>query len=206
MRRLLGLFCMLICLGSVLAISGCDSNETITGEDPVADIDNLRVELPCIGTGSAEMNCATPDADEESTTIDGEAGTTYNVTIRLRGLVEQKTYTDYTDMDGMWIVEGTPDGGSFNIFRLHVSSPEMTYYLNAGSSYIDECFVLDIEKTIVMDHGATLTLLADAGGDGLSTKNRDSNGDPIVVSGVPPYPYAFDGQFVQIDIVDVKVH
>lgn len=205
MRRLLGLFCVLICLGVVLAISGCDSDENIAGEDPIADMDGLRVELPCIGTGSAEVNCATPDADEESAMIDGEAGTTYDVTIRLRGLVEQKTYTDYTNGDGMWIEGGLPDGATFNIFRLNVSSPEMTYYLNAGSSYIDECFELSIEKTIVMDHGATLTLLADAGGDALSTKNRDGTGNPIVVTGVPPYPYPFDGQFVQLDIVDIEI-
>ena len=202
MLRLYGLFCLII----VLAVAGCDSDETITGEIPIADINDLRVELQCIGSGTAEVNCATPDADEESTAIDGETGTTYNVTIRLRGLVEQKTYTDYVNPDGMWIEGGTPDGGSFNIFRLHVSSPKMIYYVNAGSSYIDECFVLDIEKTIVMDHGATLTLLADAGGDALSTKNMDSNGDPIVVNGVPPYPYAFDGQFVQLDIVSVTIN
>ena len=202
MRRFFGLFCLVI----VMVAAGCDSDETITGEIPIADIDGLRVELPCIGTGTADVNCATPDADEGSTTIDGEDGTTYNVTIRLRGLVEQKTYTDYTNPDGMWVEGGAPDGGSFNIFRLHVSSPEIIYYLNVGSSYIDECFVLDIEKTIVMDHGATLTLLADAGGDALSTKNRDDNGDPIVVNGVPPYPYPFDGQFVQMDIVDVTIN
>ncbi len=202
MRRLFGLFCLIV----VMAVAGCDSDETITGEVPIADIDGLRVELPCIGTGTADVNCATPDADEESTTIDGEAGTTYNVTIRLRGLVEQKTYTDYTNPDGMWIEGGAPDGGSFNVFSLHVSSPEMIYYLNSGSSYIDECFVLDIEKTIVMDHGATLTLLADAGGDALSTKNRDGDGVPIVVNGVPPYPYPFDGQFVQLDIVNVTIN
>lgn len=206
MRSHLGLFCMLICLGSVLIMSGCDSDDTITGEDPAADIDGLRVELPCLGTGSASVNCATPDADDESTTIDGDGGVTYDITLRLRGIVEQKTYTDYTNAAGMWIEGGSPDGGSFNVFRLHVSSPEKTYYLNSGSSGIDECFLLDIQKTIVMDNGAVLTLLADAGGDALGTRNQDGDGVPIVVSGVPPYPYAYNGQFVQIDVVDVKVH
>ena len=75
-----------------MVAAGCDSDETITGKIPIVDIDGLRVELPCIGTGTADVNCATPDVD----------------------------------------------GGSFSIFNLHVSSPEMIYYLNAGSSYIDE--------------------------------------------------------------------
>jgi len=199
------IFFGLIFTAFVLTAAGCDSDETITGEDPVADIDGLRVELPCTAPGNASVNCYTPDADDESTTISGEAGTTYIVTIRVRGVVEQKTYTDYTESDGMWIVGGTPDGGSWNIFRLEVSSPAQTYYMNSGSSGFDECYELDIQKTIVMEHGATLTLLADSGGDNLGTCNMDGNEDPIVISGVPPYPYAFDGQFVQLDIIDVEV-
>ena len=202
MRGLSGLLCIVF----VLATAGCGSDENVISEGPIAGIDDLRVELPCLGSGSASVNCQTPDADEVSTTINGETGMTYDVTIRLRGVVEQKTYTDYTDPDGMWIEGGSPDGGSFNIFRLHVSSPEKTYYLNSGSSGRDECFLLDMQKTIVMGDGAVLTLLADDGGDALGTRNIDMNGYPIVVSGVSPYPYAFNGQFVQIDIVDVKVH
>ena len=190
----------------VLMSAGCDSDDTITGEDSIAGIDNLRVELQCLGTGTASVNCYTADADDESTTIDGEAGTTYDVTIRLRGVVERKTYIDYTYSDGMWIEGGTPDGGTFNMFRLHVSSPDKTYYLNSGTSGIDECFLLDMQRTIVMDDGAVLTLLADSGGDNLGTINVDADGEPIVVTGVSPYPYAFNGQFVQIDVIDIEVH
>jgi hypothetical protein len=190
----------------ILVGPGCDSEETVAGEDLIAEIDNLRVELPCLGAGSASVNCSTPDADEESTTLDGESGNTYDVTIRVRGVVEQKTYSDYSNPDGMWIEGGSPDGGTFNVFRLQISSPEKTIYLNSGTSGIDQCFPLDIQKTIVMDHGAVLALLADAGGDGLGTRNMDGSGEPIVVGGVSPYPYAFDGQFVQIDITDIKIH
>lgn len=200
-----GLF-IFIFVAFVLVAAGCGSDDTITGEGPVAGIDNLRVELQCLGTGTADENCYTADVDEESTTIDGEAGTTYDVTIRLRGVVEQKTYSDYTDSDGMWIEGGTPDGGTFNIFRLHVTSPDRTYYLNSGASGIDECFLLDMQRTIVMDDGAVLTLLADAGGDNHGTINIDEDGYPIVVTGVSPYPNAFDGQFVQIDVIDIVVH
>lgn len=189
----------------VLATVGCDSDETVTGEDQIAEIDGLRVELPCLGTGNASVNCDIPNTDDESTTIAGEPGTDYVVTIRVRGVVEQKTYSDYSESDGMWIVGGVPDGGSWNIFRLEVSSPEQTYYLNSGSSGYDECYALDIQKTILMTHGATLTLFADSGGDNLGTINMDGMGEPIVISGVPPYPLAFDGQFVQLDIVDVEI-
>ncbi len=201
MRRLFGF----VIAAFVLVAAGCGSDETIAGEDPVAVIDGLRVELQCIGSGSSSENCYIPDADDETTTISGDAGTTYIVTIRLRGVVEQKTYTDYSNSDGMWIVGGTPDGGTWNIFRLEVSAPAQTYYMNSGASGYDECYELNIQKTIVMEHGATLTLFAGSGGDNLGTLNMDGNGEPIVVSGVSPYPDPFDGQFVQLDIVDVEV-
>jgi hypothetical protein len=189
----------------IAAAAGCGSDETVTGEDPEAVLHDLRVELPCLGTGNAGVNCDMPDADEESTTIEGDPGKDYVVTIRVRGVVEQKTYSDYSESDGMWIAGGTPDGGSWNIFSLEVSSPAQTYYLNSGASGQDECFLLDVQKDILMAHGATLTLFAGSGGDVLGTINMDFDGEPIIISGVPPYPNAFDGQFVQVDIVDVEM-
>jgi hypothetical protein len=194
-----------VCLVLAVSISGCDSEDQIAADEPAAKIDDLRVELTCLGSGTASVNCDMPDASEDSSTIDGEAGMTYIVTIRIRGVVEQKTYTDYTESDGMWIVGGTPDGGTWNIFMLTVSDPPQTYYMNSGSSGFDECWELNTQKTVLMEDGATMTLLADSGGDLLGTINLDGNDEPIVISGVPPYPYAFDGQFVQIDIVDVEI-
>ena len=91
MRSLIGVPCIVLCLGILMAAPGCDSDETITGDDSIAEIDGLRVELPCLGPGNASVNCDMTDADDESTTINGDAGTDYIVTIRLRGVVEQKT-------------------------------------------------------------------------------------------------------------------
>jgi hypothetical protein len=134
----------------------------------------------------------------------GEEGTDYLVTVRLRGVVEQKTYSDYAESDGMWITGGTPDGGTWNIFSLEVSDPPQVYYLNSGSSGIDHCWELDITKTVTISNGATLTLFADSGGDALGTVNIGYDDVPIVISGVAPYPYAFDGQFVEMDVVRVE--
>ena len=188
------------CLFTIILISNCNSDE------PIADIDNLRVELPCQGEGTAPVNCATGESVSSSTTVNGDEGVTYDVTVRIRGIVEQKTYVDYTNEDGMWIEGGTPDDGSFNIFMLEISSPAQTFYLNSGESGIDQCFPVDVQKTIVMDNGTTVELTADAGGDGLSTKNIDENDDPIVVPGIPPAPDPFEGQFLQLDVIGIEVH
>ncbi|MBU8922870.1 MAG: hypothetical protein KOO63_13725 [Bacteroidales bacterium] len=205
MRRFSIIFACGCCIGCILLMVGCSSDENITGSDPIASLDDIRVELPCTGDGNAQANCTTPESDEVSATLVGDEGVTYEVTIRLRGLVEQRTYTGWIMKDEMWIAGGTPAESSFNIFRIQISSPFQIYYLNAGSSGIDHCFLMDIQKTILMDHSATITLYAGSGGDGLSTKNMDDQGNPIIVSGVPPYPDPFDGQFVQIDVQSFAV-
>ncbi len=202
MRRLSDIIILMV----ILAVAGCGSDEPVTAEEPLADIHDLRVELECLGAGSAYVNCYVPDVDEESTAVDGEEGTTYDVTIRVRGVVEQKTYSDYVNGDGMWIEGGVPDGGTFNIFRLHVSSPDKTYHLNSGTSGYDECYLLDIQKTIIVDDGAVLTLIADSGGDNYGTINMDGDEEPIVVTGIAPYPDPFNGQFVQLDVIDIRIH
>ena len=169
----------------------------------VGQLGGLRWELPCTGAGSAPANCATPEEDIDTRVITGNAGARYQVTLQFRGVVEQKTYSGATTTDGLWAEGGTPDSGSFNIYKLHISAPEQTYYLNNGSSGIDNCFLVDIEKTVDIDTGATVTLEASAGGDGLETKNVDEQGSPIVVPGVSPDPEPYDGQFIQMDVVAV---
>jgi hypothetical protein len=38
----------------------------------------------------------------------------------------------------------------------------------------------------------------------MEIKNLDAQGTPAVVPGVPPAPAAFDGQFIQMDVVSVE--
>jgi hypothetical protein len=193
-------FFLVFCVFTIILILSCNS------DGPIADIDNLRVELPCLSEGSAPVNCTTEESVSSSTTVNGDEGVSYDVTVRIRGVVEQKTYVNYTNKDGMWIEGGTPDDSSFNIFMLEISSPAQTFYLNLGKSGVDQCSPVDVQKTIVIDNGATVELSADAGGDGLSTKNMDENDDPIVVPGIPPAPDPFEGQFLQLDVINIEVH
>ena len=196
------------CIALLLLCGGCDSDDPVSNDNnnaPVAELAGGRVGLPCTGAGSAAVNCATADNAISSATLLGEDQTSYDVTLRIRGVVEQKTYTDVVSSDGMWAEGGTPDASSFNVFKVEISSPPQTYHLNAGASFIDHCFSVDFTKTVVVDHGATVALSADAGGDGLGTRNIDGNDQPIVVPGIPPAPAAFDGQFLQLDVLGIKV-
>ena len=138
--------------------------------------------------------------------MQGTAGVTYDVVLRFRGVVEERTYTGGTQA-GHWYTGGdAPDRSDpFNIYPLQVSSPAQTYCLNAGTSGIHTCDGLDYTETIEVAAGATVTLTADSV-DGGQIIDIDASGNAIVVPGIAPAPNAYDGQFVQMDVVSVTPH
>jgi hypothetical protein len=159
-------------------------------------------KLPCTSYVSGPA-CATTSATQ-STQLAGAAGVTYDVTLRFRGIVEQKTYTGGCG-DGTtttWLQSGADNGDSFNVYKLAISSPPQTYFLNAGTSSINHVFGIDFQQTVRIDAGATVTLTADAK-DGQEIINVGADGTtPVMVAGVSvAQPY--DGQFIQMDVVNV---
>ena len=173
--------------------------------DPIAGaLDGLRWDLPCLADTTPEL-CTTSPTVSSSATLAGDAATTYDVTLRFRGVVEPKTYTGGT-RDEWFQTGGTPAGDTANIYRLVVSAPEATYYVNAGTTRASTdlfCATFDYEATIPIAGGATVTLEAESLDD-LQIQNRDEAGAPYVIADVPPAPAPFDGQFVQMDVVSVS--
>lgn len=164
-------------------------------------LDGLRWEIPC--GADAGLACVVTDPTPVVAHLAGAAGTTYQVTLRFRGVVEQKAYTGGV-ADGYFYTGGAEDGGAYNVYAMTVSSPAQTYFLNAGASDITNCWPLDYTETIPIDAGATVTLTSQAK-DGQEIKNRDAaTGAPIVVPDVPPAPDPFNGQFIQMDVVSVS--
>lgn len=118
-------------------------------------------------------------------------------------MVELKDYVGGT-RDGYWHVGGTPPNNAYNIYSLTTSAPAQTYYVNAGSQR-DVCYAIDITRTIRVNGGAIVRLVANTGTDSFEVINRDALGQPIVVPDVPPAPASYDGQFVQMDVVSVTL-
>jgi hypothetical protein len=132
--------------------------------------------------------------------LGGAAGRTYDITLRFRGVVEEKTYNNGC-FTGRYSSGGVPGADAYNVYRLSVSSPPQTYYLNAGTSFVTRTWAIDLTQTIQMDAGATVTLFADAI-DATEIRNRDDSGAPISIPDVlPAQPY--DGQFIQMDVLSV---
>ncbi|HEX8790974.1 MAG TPA: hypothetical protein VF765_08470 [Polyangiaceae bacterium] len=179
----------------------------------------LRWELPCTMPGSPY--CPTEfdggDVQVVSTTLGGAAGQTYAVTLHFRGVVEMKAYFG-DDAGGprnagavglahaqFFVSGGVDDGDGANLYELAVSDPPGVYFLNSAVPFGSNVWWLDYEATVPMKSGATVTLTANAK-DSLETANINGiDGGPVFVPGVPPYPSAFDGQFIQMDVVSVVV-
>ena len=176
-----------------------DGGPTVDG-NVAAALDELRWELPC-GLDTSPTVCEAAAFPSVSATLAGDPGTTYQVSLRFRGVVEQKTYEGGTTYD-YFNVGGTPPVDGYNVYQMHVTSPAGDYYLNAGTSGIEQSWLIDYEQTIPMDGGAVVTLTADAQ-DGAEIKNVDAEGSPIVVPAIPPAPAAYNGQFVQMNVIGI---
>jgi hypothetical protein len=193
--------------GAVCAMGHC--------QDVVGSLEGLRWSLPCTMPPSGN-NCPATNSTPVMTTVKGTLGVLYAVTLRFRGVVEQKTYSGVPDSGAglavgtnasFFVVGGTPGGDGYNVYELSVLGPEANVlpfiaYLNSGVSGLSPCFPIDYTVTLPMAAGSTITLTTNTV-DGQERANEDMNGTPIVVPGISPYPSAYDGQFVQMDVVSV---
>jgi len=164
-------------------------------------LDRLRWEMPC-KPGPHKDSCAPVDANPgASFVLGGDPAVVHQLTLRFRGVVEQESYTG-GKADDLWYEGGRPDNGSYNVYEVTISDPPQTYFLNAGRAGIRRTFAIDYVRTVRAKGGAKVELRARAQ-DGQLIANGDDKGVPIVVPDVPPSPKAFDGQFVQVDVVSV---
>jgi hypothetical protein len=195
--------------GSVLSMGRC--------MNVAGNLDGLRWQLPCTMPGDPVCITDVDGSDTQvlTTTLGGAPGQMYAVTLHFRGEVEQKTYVGgdagppvTAGAQGLanaqlFVSGGADNGDTWNIYEMQVSDPPGVYFLNSGMSNITNVFWLDFLATIPMKAGATLTLTANAVDDREIENVNGIDGGAVLVPGVPPYPQAYDGQFVQMDVVSV---
>lgn len=188
-----------LALGALaMSLAGCNCDPT---PGQVAHtLDGLRWELPCVGAHSGD-GCATGPAVRTSLTLPGDGGTTFDATLRFRGVVEL-IRVDGGVGSGTFRQGGALETTGYNAYSLVVGAPAAVYFLNAGQSGPRRTFPIDSTATIPLEGGTTVTLVADPR-DGVEIINTDGDGGTNIVPGVPPAPLAFDGQFLQLDVVSV---
>lgn len=177
-----------------------DATEAGTPDDvgidaPLLGLGGQRVEARCLNDTAVDA-CDAELSPAWKETVGGAPGQVFQVSLHVRGVVEQKTYDGGTRV-GYWQVGGIPDATGYNVYHLRVGSQD--YYLNAGESMIRHCWPVDYTQTIAV-HAGDEVVFEVLSTDTAIIKNRDDAGQPIVVGGVPPAPASFNGQFVQLDV------
>lgn len=172
--------------------------------------DVMRVENPR-DSGSAPA-IATEASVTDTATVSGRLTRRAVMPLRVRGVATRavmtggETVTTFNARSLGVNIGGTPAANSV-LVKLEVSSPAKTYYLNASTSGGTGGVNFDYTIEIVVDPGATLTLSHLVTHPDLEYYSN-GGGDPNAfdtVAGVAPYPAAFDGEFVQVELADTRV-
>lgn len=158
--------------------------------------------LPCTNNlGNHNCNCVAPQM--QTATVPGDGTKHYMVTVRIRGAMEQITYTGGSGVGG-WYIGGFTADTADNIYRMDVSSPPQHYFLNNGVAGCTCSMRYDYTASFPIDGGAAVTFTA-TGQDTLQWGNYDSSFTPITFSGITTTPDPYDGQFAQLDVVMVTL-
>ena len=185
-------------------------------------LDGLRVDDACSGTADTSVGAVCPHVTltasggskyAKSATIAGAAGTVYDVTLRIRGVVEPTSITggmrsdsgtfQYRSMD--WRKVPYTVGGAvanstdadYTQWHIAVDSPKGDFYLNDYQKTGHYIFKLDYQVTIPMASNAKVTL------DGTDRNERQIvNYEKYAIDGISGSMNF--GQFVQVNVVSVK--
>jgi hypothetical protein len=188
--------------------------------NPAVGLSGARLQLACVendvslpelcgSVADRQTKCPTGGkVIERVLTLGGAPGTLYNVTLRVRGVVEPRTYVGGKDAGDHVYIGGTGQlPSNYDTFSITVSAPAQTFFLNADAKpESHRVFTLDHQKTIIVEGGAKVTLRV-IDPDCAMVKNCQSFTtaacSPYVIADVPPAPKGFDGQFVQLDVLKV---
>lgn len=182
------------------------------GDKPGSAIDGYRFEFPIKepmpenpkegSVGTSAIVTGDPMKTDNFTAkknFGGEKGKRYQVTLRFRGVVEPMMYKGGKQVGDYFYIGGEKNNATYNIYRIDVSSPKSHYFLNRQDKVGHQIFTIDYTQTIEIDGGAEITFT----GDGQNGK-MIANFKKLVIPDVVPAPKPYNGQFVQVNVVEVK--
>ncbi len=182
----------------------------------------LRIDDPCAGNPSVSVGATCDHVkrtgagyhDTKEVSIGGVEGTIYDVTLRVRGVVEPANVVggsrsgtatfSYMNLD--WRTVPFTSGGTvpgedtdYAQWRINVAEPSQYYFLNDYQRVGHYIFELDYEVTLPMAANTTVVL------EGIDDNERlimnYENYAPDGVDASVNY-----GQFIELDVVAVTVH
>ena len=179
---------------------------------PASSIEGFRFEFPCKepmpenpkegADGISALVTGDPKTTDNFTfkrKFGGEAGRRYKVTLRFRGVVEPMMYKGGQQVGEYFYIGGEKDNATYNVYQISVSSPKSHFFLNRQDKVGHRIFTIDYTQTIEIDGGAEIVFHGDGQNGRMIT-----NFKKLVIPGVAPAPEPFNGQFIQVDVVDVQ--
>lgn len=177
-----------------------------------ASLDGFRFEFPCKdpmpenpregADGPSGLVTGDPKTTDNFTvkkTFGGQPGKRYKVTLRFRGVVEPMMYKGGEQVGEYFYIGGEKNNATYNVYEIRVSAPQSHYFLNRQDKVGHRIFSIDYTQTIEIEGGAEIVLHGDGQNGRMITNYKK-----LVVPDVPPAPAPYNGQFIQVNVVDVK--
>lgn len=167
---------------------------------PVAALSGQQWLVPCGQPDPLDDDLCMAGNFTRMVTIGGSPDQLFQLTVKIRGVVELSAYTGGTPGPGTTWYEGGQIAYSISSdIGLVISSPPHTYHLNYALDDSDLVRVIQYNASFPINGRATARLYVNVQ-DGRQLINQDLTGTPLHIDGVNvPEPY--NGQFVQLDAV-----
>jgi len=192
------------CPTDQMCIAGvCRGSDFVPGDAPVDAaspafaLSGQRWLSPCTGPAGGGTLCpCAGSAQTQMVTLAG-ASTIYQVTVRIRGVVELAPYTGGSVTATDFYTGGAVNNTFANIYEISVSSPMAHYFINNSGATTGSGLV-------AIDYMAELPIAGDAVVT-FTTNGQDSeevaNSNGLTVPGVTTNPQPYNGQFAQLDVI-----
>ena len=108
-------------------------------------------------------------------------------------------YKDGKQVGDYFYIGGEKNNATYNVYQISVSEPKQHYFLNRQDKVGHQIFTIDYTQEIEIAGDATIIFH----GNGQNGK-MITNFKKLVVPGIAPAPLPYNGQFVQVDVVEVK--
>jgi hypothetical protein len=204
------------------AQTNLDGQKYLLACGPDQGYSNLVCQNPqgaCPNQGQPYLTLGMHNRDEH-VKFGGTAGTVYQVTIHVRGIVEPKHYTGGvkdTAHEGFYTGGAPSQSGNYNVYLLKISGQQgQSYFLNAlNQQEAHFSYPIDYTVTIPIEGGADMWFLSDDSNcsaiKNCDTSSVDKPGGqpgckPITLTGFnePGITQPYNGQFIVIHVTDVK--
>jgi len=177
-----------------------EAKEAVAGFDKFFLHDKCTAQFP-----PQPDTCLHDRSHEQSFTIGGKAGTVYEVRLRICGIFEPTTITggDTPDPKHPYFkIGGTVSTPDWSQWRIQVSEPKQTFWLNHYPSVGHKIYKEDFEATIAVAAGSTVVIRVTDGNDREIDNGKIGPDRQQIIAGVVDHP--LPGQMLRLDIVQVK--